>query len=183
LSVIDLIPVSLYGVDEEKLERFYLELPQLVSDLYEDVEYQAALFSIKSGEILENLRIADELSAYSPYAWPEDIVMEVTMAVGTIKYPDVGLLEHLLTLEEVDATRVSAWLHFISKVYPIYSAKACSTLDRMGIPTPYRPNDIASYGLYITRIEGLKVHAPATGMAEIGLPRARVLQIALERFK
>jgi hypothetical protein len=181
--VIYLIPVSLYGVDEIELERFYLELPSLVSDLYEDEHYQIALFTIKNGEILESLRIADEWSDYTPYVWPEDIVIEVTMALGTVKYPDVGLLEHLLTLEEVDATRVSAWLHFISKVYPIYSAKACSTLDRMGIPTPYLPNDIASYGLYITRIEGLKVHAPATGMAEIGLPRARVLQIALERFK
>ena len=49
--------------------------------------------------------------------------------------------------------------------------------------TPYKPNDIASYGLFVQRLEGLKIHAPAEGMPEIGLPRARILQLGLERFE
>ena len=53
----------------------------------------------------------------------------------------------------------------------------------MGLVTPYRPDDIASYGLYVQRLEGLKLHAPAEGMPEIGLPRARILQLGLERFE
>ena len=48
---------------------------------------------------------------------------------------------------------------------------------------PYKPDDIASYGLYVNRIEGLKLHAPAAGLPEIGLPRTRMLQLGLERFE
>ena len=105
------------------------------------------------------------------------------MAIGTIKYPDVGLLEHLLSLENVDTIRISKWMHFETKVYPIYSKAACATLDKLAIPTPFEPNNAASYGLYVARLEGLKLHAPATGMPEIGLPRARMLQLGLERFE
>ena len=52
-----------------------------------------------------------------------------------------------------------------------------------GLDTPYKPDDIASYGLYVNRIEGLKLHAPAAGLPEIGLPRTRMLQLGLERFE
>ena len=41
---------------------------------------------------------------------------------------------------------------------------------------------MASYGLFVSRLEGLKLYAPAAGLPEIGLPRARVLQLGLERF-
>ena len=74
-------------------------------------------------------------------------------------------------------------MHFLKNVYPIYSKKACSALDRLNLPTPFKPKDIASYGLYVQRLEGLKLHAPAKGLPEIGLPRSRVLQIGLERFE
>jgi hypothetical protein len=88
-----------------------------------------------------------------------------------------------MTLENVDCTRLSNWMHFETNVYPIYSEQACAGLGKMGLHTPYRPDDIASYGLYVQRLEGLKVHAPAEGMPEIGLPRARILQLGLERFE
>ena len=52
-------------------------------------------------------------------------------------------------------------MHFSTNVYPIYSRKACETLTRMGVPTPFDRNDIASYGLYVQRLEGLKQYAPA----------------------
>jgi hypothetical protein len=42
---------------------------------------------------------------------------------------------------------------------------------------------MASYGLYVSRIEGLKIYSPANGLPEIGLPRARMLQLGLERFE
>ena len=44
-------------------------------------------------------------------------------------------------------------------------------------------DDIASYGLYVSRLEGLKKYAPAAGLPEIGLPRSRMLQLGLERFE
>jgi hypothetical protein len=89
----------------------------------------------------------------------------------------------LLTLDSVDAQRISEWMHFSTNTFPIYSQKACETLTQMGLETPYRPDDIASYGLYVSRIEGLKLHAPAKGLPEIGLPRSRMLQLGLERFE
>ncbi len=118
-----------------------------------------------------------------PYAWPDDVVNEVEMVLRTATYPDVSLLEHLLTLDSVDAQRISEWMHFSTNTFPIYSQKACETLTKMGLKTPYRPDDIASYGLYVSRIEGLKIHAPAKGLPEIGLPRSRMLQLGLERFE
>jgi len=183
LELIQLIPVSLYGVDEERLEQFYLELPSLVEDVYTDREYQKALFSITGDDVMEHLSHADMWAANSPLALTEDVAMEVSMALQTVKYPDVGMLEHLLTLDNVDVKRISTWMHFSTNIYPIYSQQACQTLDSMGLPTPFKTDDIASYGLYVTRIEGLKLHAPAAGMPEIGLPRARILQLGLERFK
>ena len=178
-----MIPVSLYGADEAELERFYSVLPDLVSDAYEDRPYQETLFAISGENVIQHIEIADEWGKQTPFAWPEDVVMEVDMAIQTVKYPDVGLIEHLLTLENIDCVRISTWMHFETNVYPIYTEGACAGLEKMGLATPYKPNDIASYGLFVQRLEGLKIHAPAEGMPEIGLPRARILQLGLERFE
>jgi hypothetical protein len=177
-----MIPVQLYGVDAERCERFYEELPALVAGMHDDLEYQSVIFSAKEAGLLETVRVADRWMGHDPFAWPEDIAIEVEMALRTARYPDVGLFEHLMTLDGVDAARISAWAHLVSRVFPVYSEAACAALEAMGLPTPFRPDDIASYGLYVSRIEGLKKHAPAAGLPEIGLPRARVLQVGLERF-
>jgi len=182
LEVRKVIPVSLYGAEEARLQEFYTALPGLVSDAYEDRPYQETLFAITGENVIEHIGISDTWAEQTPFAWPEEIAMEIDMAIQTIKYPDVGLLEHLLTLENIDCKRISVWMHFETNVYPIYSEEACNGLDKLGLPTPYRPDDIASYGLYVQRLEGLKIHAPADGMPEIGLPRARILQLGLERF-
>jgi hypothetical protein len=177
-----MIPVSLYGISVKRCEEFFHRLPRLVANLHDDQAYTDTLFAIDDGFSIEKLHLIDSWAEYSPQVWPEDVIQELTMALMTIRYPDVGLVEHLLTLDGIDAVRVSHWLHFLSNVYPIYSKKACDALDELGVPTPFRPDDIASYGLYVQRLEGLKLHAPAAGLPEIGLPRARVLQIGLERF-
>jgi len=177
-----MIPVSLYGIDVEKCEAFYAALPGLVADTVDDEKYANALFSIESEASLEHIRVADQWSDNDPFVWPEDISNEVEMTLSTVNYPDVSLLEHLLTLDNVDAARVSTWMHFSTNLFPLYTEAACATLTRMGVPTPYDPTDIASYGLYVSRIEGLKLYAPAAGLPEIGLPRSRMLQLGLERF-
>jgi hypothetical protein len=177
-----MIPVQLYGIDAERCERFYRELPSLVAGMHDDLGYQAVIFSAKESGLLDTVRVADQWMGYDPFAWPEDIAMEVEMALRTARYPEVGLFEHLMTLDGVDAQRISAWAHLATRVFPLYSEAACTALEAMGLRTPYRPDDIASYGLYVARIEGLKKHAPAAGLPEIGLPRARVLQVGLERF-
>ena len=178
-----MIPVSLYGADKVELERFYSVLPQLVSDAYEDRPYQENLFAITGDNIIEHIGIADSWAGHAPFAWPEELITEIEMTLQTVKYPDVGLLEHLLTLENMDCYRLSTWMHFETNIYPIYTKEACDGLAQMGLETPFLPDDIASYGLYVQRLEGLKIHAPAGGMPEIGLPRARILQLGLERFK
>tara|TARA_B100000941_G_scaffold290404_1_gene272315 strand:+ start:3047 stop:3580 length:534 start_codon:yes stop_codon:yes gene_type:complete len=176
------LPVSLYGASGTELDNFFSVLPTLVENAYDDRPYQETLFAITGNDAIKHITIADSWDHQTPFDWPEDLLMEVGMAVQTIKYPDVGLLEHLMTLDNVDCRRLSIWMHFETNVYPIYTKEACRGLDKLGLPTPYDPNDIATYGLYVQRIEGLKLHAPAEGMPEIGLPRARILQLGLERY-
>ena len=177
-----MIPVSLYGISVEKCDEFFRCLPGLVADLHDDQPYIDTLFAIGDGITIPKLYAIDSWADFDPQTWPDDVIQELIMALMTVRYPDVGLVEHLLTLDDIDAVRVSHWLHFLTNVYPIYSKKACEALDELGVPTPFIPDDIASYGLYVQRLEGLKLHAPAAGLPEIGLPRARVLQIGLERF-
>ena len=105
------------------------------------------------------------------------------MIIRTVSYPDVALLEHLLTIDGINTERISEWMHFSTNLYPIYSKKACDALNEMGLETPFKLDDMASYGLYVSRIEGLKMYAPAKGLPEIGLPRSRMLQLGLERFE
>ncbi|MBT60085.1 MAG: hypothetical protein CMA63_00850, partial [Euryarchaeota archaeon] len=119
-----MIPVSLYGIDVEQCEAFYEALPGLVADTVDDEPYARALFAIQSDASLNHVRVADGWSKRDPFAWPEDITNEVEMTLRTIAYPDVGLLEHLLTLDHVDAQRVSEWMHFATNIYPIYSQGA-----------------------------------------------------------
>ena len=178
-----MIPVALYGVDADRCEAFFEALPGLVTDAYEDRSYLEALYAVEKDHSIDHVHIADEWSDRDPYAWPEDVVNEVEMVLRTASYPDVAHLEHLITLDGVDAQRISEWMHFSTNLYPIYSEKACDALEAMGLPTPYKPGDIASYGLYVSRLEGLKLHAPAAGLPEIGLPRTRMLQLGLERFE
>jgi len=178
-----MIPVSLYGIDVEMCERFYKELSSLVADSIEDEDYAKTIYSIQEKASIDHVFISEKWSKRAPQAWPEDIMIEIEMILQTVKYPDVSLLEHLLTLDNVDTKRISEWIHFSTNLYPLYSEKACQTLTRMGLDTPYRLDDMASYGLYVSRIEGLKIYSPANGLPEIGLPRARMLQLGLERFE
>jgi hypothetical protein len=178
-----MIPIPLYGIDVEMCEHFYSKLPGLVADSIDDKDYAKAIYSIKEKASIEHVFVSESWSKRSPQVWPEDIMIEIEMILQTISYPDVSLLEHLLTLDGIDTKRVSEWVHFSTNLYPIYSEKACETLTSMGLETPFKLDDMASYGLYVSRIEGLKIYAPADGLPEIGLPRSRMLQLGLERFE
>ena len=102
-----MIPVALYGVDADMCERFFEALPDLVTDAYEDRSYIESLYAVQADDSIDHVRIADQWSNRDPYAWPEDIVNEVEMVLRTTTYPDVALLEHLMTLDGVDAQRIS----------------------------------------------------------------------------
>ena len=132
---------------------------------------------------MEHIRVAESWSQRQPFVFPEEVTNEIEMIIRTVSYPDVALLQHLLTIDGIDTQRISEWMHFSTTLYPIYSQKACEALTEMGLETPYKLDDMASYGLYVSRIEGLKMYAPAKGLPEIGLPRSRMLQLGLERFE
>ena len=70
-------------------------------------------FLLRVKHSLDHIRVADQWANHAPFAWPEDISNEVEMTLRTVTYPDVSLLEHLLTLDHVDAARVSVWMHFL----------------------------------------------------------------------
>jgi len=178
-----MIPVSLYGIDSPMCERFYVELSQLVSGSIDDSDYSEALFSIEEDSILQNIEIADRWSNCELIDWQEEIANEIEMCIRAVNYPEVSMLEHLQTIDGVNVVRISQWMHFHTRIFPIYSEDACKTLTNMGLDTPFEPTDMASYGLYVTRLEGLKIHSPYWGLPEIGLPRSRLLQLGLERFK
>lgn len=178
----EMIPVSLYGIDSQMCERFYVEFSSLISVSDEDSNYSNALFSIEADSLMQNLEVAERWAGLEVIQWPEEVANEIEMSIRAANYPEVSMLEHLLTLDNMDAVRISQWVHFYSRVYPIYSEGACKTLTKMGLDTPFRPDDMASYGLYVTRLEGLKIHSPYWGLPEIGLPRSRLLQLGLERF-
>jgi hypothetical protein len=177
-----MIPVSLYGIDSQMCERFYVELSGLVHGSDDDSNYSNALFSIEADSLMQNIEVAERWAGREIIEWSEEIAIEIEMSIRAANYPEVSMLEHLLTLENMDAVRISQWLHFYSRIYPIYSEDACKTLTNMGLDTPFKPYDMASYGLYVTRLEGLKIHSPYWGLPEIGLPRTRLLQLGLERF-
>ena len=84
-----------------------------------------------------------------------------------------------MTLDGIDSLRLSYWLHFITNVYPIYDERAAAGLEKLGLTCPFFPNDIASYGVYVGLIEGMKEHAPAGALPEYALPRQRLLQLGL----
>ena len=87
-----MIPIELYGIQPDMVERFYDELPDLVEDVYEDKHYIDALYEIESERSLNHLHIADRWAENTPLVWNDDIENEVLMALRTIAYPKVHLL-------------------------------------------------------------------------------------------
>ena len=179
-----MIPVALFGINTVKCEQFFSTLPQVLPDAgVDDQEYEAMLYKLKGNLSIEHLHIIDEWAGCLPSAWPEEVVQEVLAVLEVIRYPDVSLLEGLMTLDDIDVIRISNWLHFLTNVYPLYDENACATLQDLGLDCPYRPTDIASYGVYVKMIEGLKEYAPAGALPEYSLPRQRLLQLGLGAWK
>ena len=68
-----MIPVALYGVDAEMCERFFEDLPGLVTDAYEDRSYIESLYAVQAEQSIEHISIADQWAERVPFAWPEDL--------------------------------------------------------------------------------------------------------------
>ena len=72
-----MIPVELFGIDADTVERFYDELPGLVEDAFEDKPYVDALFAIEAERSLDHLNIADGWANNTPLVWNDDLENEV----------------------------------------------------------------------------------------------------------
>ena len=91
-----MIPVSLYGIDSQMCERFYVELSRLVSGSVDDSNYSNALFTIIENSILQNIEISDRWAGREKIDWQEEIATEIEMCIRAVNYPDVSILEHLM---------------------------------------------------------------------------------------
>jgi hypothetical protein len=175
-----MIPVSLFGIDAEKCERFFTELPSILPNAgVNDRLYESRLYKIEGDLCLDHLHIIDQWMEVPPAIWPEDVAQEILVAIDVVKYPNVALVEGLLELDGVDIHRIASWLHFTTNVYPLYNEATCIGLQSLGLNCPYDPNDIASYGVYVAMIEGIKEYAPAGALPEYSLPRQRLLELGL----
>ena len=87
-----MIPVELYGINAERCERLYDELPLLVEDIEDDDAYGEVLYSARESNILSTVERADAWADAQPFVWPDDVAMEVEMALRSARYPDVVCL-------------------------------------------------------------------------------------------
>ena len=61
-----MIPVALYGVDAEMCERFFDDLPGLVTDAYEDRSYIESLYAVQAEQSIEHISICLLYTSPSP---------------------------------------------------------------------------------------------------------------------
>lgn len=175
-----MIPVSLYGIDTEQTEEFFASFQGLLQAA-EDPLYISMLYRIEGPLCLEHLSMIDEWCGSTPLVMTEELSQEILSALQVVSYPDVSLVERLLTIDGVDVRRLSHWLHFTTLIYPIWSSDACAGLRRLGLRAPF-VEDITAYGVYVALIEGMKEYAPMDALPESPLPRQRLLELALAEW-
>jgi len=72
-----MIPVSLYGIDSQMCERFYVEFSSLISVSDEHSNYSNALFSIEADSLMQNLEVAERWAGQEIIQWPEEVANEI----------------------------------------------------------------------------------------------------------
>ena len=175
-----MIPTSLFGINAKLCNEFFKELPELLelSDI-NNPEYEKMLYETLELNGFEQLEKINEYVGFKKQNWGDEINQEIISTLEITKYPDVSMVENLLSLENVDCVLLSNWLHFLKNIHPIYDEDACSALKLMNLNVPYKPNDLTCYSKYVSVIEGLKEYAPAGALPEYALPRQRLLQLGL----
>ncbi len=174
-----MIPVALYGIDIEQCEDFF----ERFQDLLERKQpgYEETLYAIQGKLSLEHLELIDGWSGHPTLEVHEEVAQEILSVLEIISYPDVSLAESLLTIEGINITRLSQWLHFTTNVYPIWNEETCEGLKKLGLNAPFE-EDILAYGIYVELIEAMKEYAPMDALPESPLPRQRLLETALANW-
>ena len=175
-----MIPTSLFGIDSEMCNDFFLSLPELLknSDI-NNPKYEKMLYETLELDGYEQIKCINKYLGFKEIDWGNEINQEIVATLEVTNYPDVSMVENLLSLEQVNCVLISNWLHFLKNVHPIYDKDACLALEMMGLNVPYNPNDLTCYSKYVSTIEGMKEYAPAGALPEYALPRQRLLQLGL----
>ncbi len=175
-----MIPTSLFGINAKLCNDFFKSLPELleISDV-NNPEYEKMLYETLELNGFKQLEKINEYVGFHEHNWGDEINQEIISTLEITKYPDVSMIENLLSLEHVDCVLLSNWLHFLKNIHPIYDEDACSALRLMDLNVPFEPNDLTCYSKYVSVIEGLKEYAPAGALPEYALPRQRLLQLGL----
>tara|TARA_B100001123_G_C15126043_1_gene953359 strand:- start:421 stop:936 length:516 start_codon:yes stop_codon:yes gene_type:complete len=159
---------------------FFKLLPKLLEESeINDPDYEKMLYITLELNGYEQIKKINEYIGFKELNWGEEINQEIVSTLEVTNYPNISMVENLLTIEGVDCVLISNWLHFLKNVHPIYDKDACSALTLMGIDIPFRPSDLTCYSKYVSVIEGLKEYAPAGALPEYALPRQKLLQIGL----
>tara|TARA_B100001540_G_scaffold317664_1_gene351982 strand:- start:8022 stop:8582 length:561 start_codon:yes stop_codon:yes gene_type:complete len=175
-----LIPTSLFGIDTKECDDFFNLLPELleISEI-ENPDYERMLYDTLELNGYNQIKKINEYIGFEEQNWDDEINQEIISTLEITKYPDISMIENLLSIENVDCIVLSNWLHFLKNIHPIYDEKACLALELMNLNVPYDPNDLTCYSKYVSVIEGLKLYAPAEALPEYALPRQRLLQLGL----
>tara|TARA_B100000945_G_scaffold65828_1_gene49259 strand:+ start:2097 stop:2663 length:567 start_codon:yes stop_codon:yes gene_type:complete len=175
-----LIPTSLFEIDTEACNEFFKLLPELlIKSEIEDPEYESMLYDTLELNGYDQIKKINKYIGFDEQKWDDEINQEIIYTLEITNYPDVSMLENLLSINNIDCVLLSNWLHFLKNIHPIYDEKACLALELMNLNVPFNPNDLTCYSKYVSVIEGLKLYAPAGALPEYALPRQRLLQLGL----
>ncbi|RAH14724.1 MAG: hypothetical protein CMB56_004570 [Methanobacteriota archaeon] len=175
-----MIPTSLFGINSSMCNEFFDLLPDLLKKSeIEDPEYEKMLYDTLELEGYDQIEKINEYIDFQSEKWGDEIYQEILSTLEITKYPEVSMLENLLSIQNIDCVILSNWLHFLKNIHPIYDEKACEALEMMGLNVPFNPDDLTCYSQYVSVIEGLKEYAPAEALPEYALPRQRLLQLGL----
>ena len=178
-----MIPTSLFGIDTKECNEFFNSLPELLeSSEIEDPEYEKMLYDTLELKGYDRIKKINEYLGFKEQNWDDEINQEIIYTLEITNYPDVSMIENLLSIDNIDCTLLSYWLHFLKNIHPIYDEKACLALELMNLNVPFDPNDLTCYSKYVSVIEGLKLYAPAEALPEYALPRQRLLQLGLAEW-
>ena len=94
-----MIPTSLFGIDTEACNEFFKLLPELliISEI-EDPEYESMLYDTLELEGFEQIKKINKYIGFDEQKWDDEINQEIISTLEITKYPDVSMVENLLTL-------------------------------------------------------------------------------------
>ena len=101
----------MFGINAKLCNEFFKELPELLelSDI-NNPEYEKMLYETLELNGFEQLEKINEYVGFKKQNWGDEINQEIISTLEITKYPDVSMVENLLSLKNVDCVLLSNWL-------------------------------------------------------------------------